>query len=112
MLITFKSGAAADVIMFGDVAKKLLQIIGKDPEDTRGIVTVEQLPEAMSRLRAAIDGDRARQTARGAEEEEADTEAGRTGMAAPVGIAQRAYPLLEMMEYSQKEETPVIWEGA
>lgn len=110
MLVVFKSDAAAEVIMFGDVAKKLLAILGKDAEVAKGIVTVEQLPDAIARLHAAIDEDKARQTTRG-EDEDRDDEAGpeRSGMAAPVGLAQRAWPLLEMLEASKKEGVPVVW---
>lgn len=113
MLYTFKSAASADVLMLGKPAKKLIGTIGKDPADTQGIVTVDQLPGAIARLRAAIEEDRARQAElerqRSADDEAADREAGRSGMAAPVGLAQRAWPLLDMMEASLKEETPVIW---
>ncbi|ATE61428.1 DUF1840 domain-containing protein [Thauera sinica] len=109
MLVTFKSAASADVIMFGDVAKKLIGILGKDPDDGQGIVTVEQLPAAIAGLRAAIEADRARQAARADADEAADREAGRTGMAAPVGLAQRGWPLLDMLEAAQKEGVPVIW---
>ncbi|WP_332670656.1 DUF1840 domain-containing protein [Aromatoleum sp.] len=110
MLVVFKSDAAADVIMFGDVAKKLLAILGKDTDVAKGIVTVEQLPDAITRLHAAIDDDKARQAAQG-EDEDRDDEAGpaRSGMAAPVGLAQRAWPLLEMLEASKKEGVPVVW---
>lgn len=111
MLIVFKSDAAADVIMFGDVGKKLLSILGKDMDVAKGIVTVEQLPDAIARLHAAIDEDKARQAARGEDEDEDGDAAGpeRSGMAAPVGLAQRAWPLLEMLEASQKEGVPVVW---
>lgn len=109
MLITFKSDAAADVIMLGDPAKKLIEIMGKDPGDAKGIVTVVQLPEAIARLKAAIEEDRARRANTSPEEEEAAAEQGKTGMAAPVGLAQRAWPLLDMLEYSQKEGVPVVW---
>lgn len=113
MLYTFKSAASADVLMLGEPAKKLIGTIGKDPADTQGIVTVDQLPGAIARLRAAIEEDRARQAElerqRSTDDEAADREAGRSGMAAPVGLAQRAWPLLDMMEASLKEETPVIW---
>ena len=108
MLFTFRSDASGDLLLLGDAAKKLLAIIGKDPEDTKGIVTVPQLPNAIALLRAAIEEDRARQAERDkqreedAEESEADREAGRTGMAAPVSLAQRAWPLLEMLEAAQR----------
>ena len=53
MLFVFKSDASADVIMFAEVARKLLAIVGKDPEDAKGIITVAQLPDAIARLNAA-----------------------------------------------------------
>ncbi|ANQ86833.1 DUF1840 domain-containing protein [Azoarcus olearius] len=109
MLYTFKSDAAAEVLMLGDAARKLIAILGKDATDTQGIVTVEQLPDAISRLRAAIEEDRARNAGRNEDDEAADREAGRTGMAAPVSLAQRAWPLLDMLEQSQRAKVPVVW---
>jgi len=110
MLITFKSSAAADVIMFGNAAKQLIEILGKDPEDSKGIVTVEQLPDAIARLRTAIDEDKVRQATRDTEQEEAEAaEQGKVGMAAPVNLAQRAWPLLDLLELSAKEGVPVVW---
>lgn len=109
MLITFKSSASADVIMLGDDAARVIALLGKDAKDKQGIVTVEQLAAAIASLEAAIEADRARQAERTAEDEAADREAGRTGMAAPVGIAQRAWPVLEMLRTAQKEGVPVIW---
>lgn len=109
MIITFKSAAAGDVIMMGDHAGRLLEIIGKDPKSSQGIVTVEQIPAAIDALMAAIKEDRQRQVEADPEQEEKDKEEGRVGMAAPVGLAQRAWPLLDMLQCSQKEEVPVIW---
>lgn len=111
MLITFKSEASADVIMLDRDAKKIIALLGKDAGDTRGIVTVEQLPAAIASLRKAIDEDRERQAQRTDEDDAADREAGRTGMAAPVGIAQRAWPVFDMLERALKEKVPVIWEN-
>ena len=107
MLITFKSRAAGDVIMFGEVAQTLLEILGKDRNDSRGIITLAQLPGAIATLRAAIAADKAR--AAGVETDEEDEDAPR-GMAGNVALWQRAAPLLELCEYSLKDELPVIWE--
>lgn len=109
MLITFKSAAGADVIMFGDIAKKLVAILGKDPQDGKGIVTVEQLPDAIARLRAAIDEDKARHAGHAQDEDEDEPDPERRGMAAPVSLAQRAWPLLDLLQLSQKEGVPVVW---
>jgi len=106
MLITFKSGAAADVIMFGDAARSLLQVLGKDPNDATGIVTVEQLPGAIAALKAAIEENKHAHD--DGKDDEADEETPK-GMGAPVSFAQRAWPLLDMLEYSLKEHKPVTW---
>ncbi|MDR1461844.1 MAG: DUF1840 domain-containing protein [Azoarcus sp.] len=113
MLLSFKSKAGANVIMFGDVAGRLLGVIGKDAGEAKGIVTVEQLPEAISRLQAAIDAERAQQNAKSAAEreaeEDAEREAGRSGMTASVDLAQRAWPLLDLLRRAQAGGVPVVW---
>ncbi len=60
MLIIFKSPASGDVIMFEKNGKEMLSVLGKDPADAKGIVTVEQLPGAIAAVRAAIDADKTR----------------------------------------------------
>lgn len=111
MVITFQSAAAGDVIMMDNQAERLLGIIGKDPKADKGIVTVEQLPGAIDMLLAAIAEDKARQADANADpdQEEKDKEEGRVGIAAPVGLAQRAWPLLDMLQCSLKEQVPVVW---
>jgi hypothetical protein len=113
MLITFKSKADADLLMFGDAAQQLLALLGKDGKATQGIVTVEQLPEAIARLESAIEAERARLNAKSEEEleaeKEADAEAGNIGMTAPVNLAQRAWPLFDLLRRSQAAKVPVTW---
>lgn len=110
MLVVFKSAATADVIMFDEVAKKLIEVLGKDPSEPKGIVTVEQLPDAIARLRKAIEEDKLHQRlGNDPEQEEKNAEEGKVGMAAPVNLAQRAWPLVDMFEYAQKEGKPVVW---
>jgi erythromycin esterase-like protein len=109
MLITFKSRTGADVLMLGDSGQKLLAVLGKDASDPRGILTAEQLPAAIARLKAAIAEEKARATPKSATTEEAEREAGHTGMAAPVSLAQRAWPLLDLCERALADNTPVTW---
>lgn len=104
MIITFKSKASGDVIMFGDVAKQMLRIMGKR-EDVPGIVTVEQLPEAVARLKAAVAAERAG-VGGGAAALEDEDEAARER----VTLSQRAVPLIDLLERSLKEQVPVLWE--
>lgn len=110
MVTTFQSRATADVIMLGDNARQLLKILGKDPDATQGILTVEQLPAAIEKLQQAIEADRARaRTAENAKQDQDEDDNAPKGMAAPVSLYQRGWPLLEMLERSLKENTPVTW---
>jgi len=108
MVITFRSRAAADVLMFGEPARQLLKILGKDPDAAEGIVTVEQLPDAITRLEQAIEADRARAREADRADPDGDEDAPR-GMAAPVNLHQRGWPLLDLLQRSLAEETPVTW---
>ena len=102
-MITFKSRATASVMMFDEVGKQMLDIMGKlwSPQ---GIITLEQLPDAIARLtRAAEEG---RQRARGEPEEEPE-DAPPTPR--PIGLSQRAVPLIDMLNESLRAREPVIW---
>jgi len=105
MLITFKSRAAGDVLMLGKNGQQMLEIIGKDAGDARGIVTVEQLPAAIAALTAAAAADRTQ----AAPQDDDETP---RGMDAPVGLAQRIVPLLELLQYGLRDKEPVIWEAS
>ena len=106
MIVTFKSPAAGDVIMFGAAAHRLLQIMGKQPAE-KGVVTVEQLPDAIARLRAAVAEDKTQQRAQRAAANTQDEDEKREQPA--VSLAQRAVPLLELLEWSLKKHKPVTW---
>ena len=103
MIVTFKSPAAGDVIMFGDVAKRMMQIMGKDVTD-KGIITVEQLPDAIDRLNAAVAADKAQRAGVTDDEQAADG-----SKSTFVSLAQRAVPLLELLQWSLKKNKPVVW---
>jgi hypothetical protein len=107
-IVTFKSAASADVIYFGDVARRMMELMGKEAAD-KGIVTVEQLPDAIASLKAAIaeDKERHRQLV---QNEESQTEVAESGGTRPrVSLTQRALPLLAMLEESLAGKKPVVW---
>ena len=109
MLITFKSAAAADVLMFGESARAIFQVLGKDANAAQGIITVEQLPEAIARLQKAIDEDKAQRDSESEDDDGEVDESKPRGIGAPVSFAQRAWPLLDMLQYALKEDKPVTW---
>jgi hypothetical protein len=111
MLITFRSQASGDVMMFGDVAKQMLMIIRKEPADT-GIVTVAQLPDAIAALKDAIVADTAASTGHSSSGQRGSGTEPNDGAASFVSASQRAHPLLELFEWSLKADKPVLWEAS
>ena len=105
MLITFKSPASHDVVMFEKNAQELLSILGKDPKASIGAVTVEQFPEAIAHLKAAMASE-PESHASVEIEDDAEADSDET-----VSIGQRALPLIELLERSLAEKVPVTWGG-
>ena len=102
-MIVFRSEVGPDIMMFDAVAQRMMELMGKE-KTVRGVVTVEQMPDVIARLKAAVEQDRALQ--RGGKVD-ADDDAGAS--APPVGLAQRALPLIELLEISLARRKPVTW---
>jgi len=99
----FKSKADGDLIMMAPVGDQLLRVIGREPA-AQGIIEVAALPQAIAALEQAIaSAERARVDAGSADDE--DDAHG----ANAVGLAQRAWPLLEMMRRSLAERADIVW---
>lgn len=94
-------------MMFGDVAYAMMEIMGKSPAE-KGIVTAEQLPDAIARLKAAVAQDKVEKPVADNDERlfEKTPEGGKREV---VSLARRAVPLIELLEYSLKENEPVVW---
>ena len=111
MLYKFKSQATADVIMLRESAEEILRIVGKDPGAT-GIVTVAQVPGAVSALRAEIQRREAGAPAQNAHDDVAGQvgEAGAgQGQEEPISLRRRAAPFIEMLERSAADGKDVVW---
>ena len=101
MIYKFKSQAAADVIMLQINAEQMLAIIGKEPS-AQGIITVEQIPAAISALKLAIvEHEAANDKANAATQE---TVAGDGIM-----LRQRAMPLIDLLRRSAEAGKDVVW---
>jgi hypothetical protein len=111
MLYEFKCRATGPVVMMQPVAERLLAIIGKAPGPT-GIVLPEQMPAAIAALRAAIAQESA-QVAQAAREAEAarddDTQDDEPAGPAPVTLAQRAWPLIDMLQAAHAAGREISW---
>jgi len=96
-LLIFRSRAASQILMQSENAARLLEIIGK-PLSERGVIGNAQIDDALARLEAALALEPA-----GAG---ADADAAQP---APVGLRQRAYPLMEMLRAARKRQVDVTW---
>lgn len=118
MLVRFHGKASGSVLMFGDIATELLRRMGMSGM-VPGAVLARDVPDALRRLRQAVDsseGDHIPQTARpknGRQEEENDEDDEKDASDVPgVNLRTRAYPLVKLLEAAAAEECDVIWEEA
>lgn len=107
-LVVFRSKAAGEIFMFAETARRIFQIIGKD-EGPRGVITAEQVPDALTRLQAAVDEEK--EQIRAAEREARDADRGEAEAVSQraITLGQRAFPLLEMLRAAQKKKVDVTW---
>lgn len=95
--------------MFAETTRRILEIIGRT-DTPRGVITAEQVPEALSRLVAAVEEEKAhaKEAAAAAEQDE---RRGTEGPAreTPITLGQRAFPLIEMLRAAQKRQVDVTW---
>jgi len=106
MLVTFTSSTSGQLLMFAPVARQLLELIGKECR-ARGVITSEQLPDAIRRLRAAAKSNPSPPATPTANDDPDDED-----REAPVTLGQRAHPLIEVLEWTLKEDGYVLWEAA
>lgn len=99
MLVTFKTEAYADITMFGDIALTMLKLMGHSGTIPSAILA-EDVPAALSRLKAAIDAAKVTPPVED-EDEEADDPA--------VSQAHRAQPLIDLLTAAAKAECNVMW---
>ena len=106
MLYRFKSKVAADLIMLEPNGRRILQIIGKDPDAARGIVLPEQMAAAISALEAAV----AQEAAQLAREAGPRDEQGPPALhAMPISLRQRAKPFLDMLRRCERADAEIVW---
>jgi hypothetical protein len=108
MLVTFKSKAAGEVLMYEAHAKPLLDLLGKSVE--RGVITAEETGAAIHRIEAEIaersKAEAAQREAASGHDDEEDDEAAPIDQ---VSFGTRAYPLLEMLRAANREQAFVMW---
>jgi len=103
MLVTFRSDAWGNITMFGDVAVALLKMMGHSGSVPSALLA-RDVPAALARLKHEM--------ARHAVEQDVDAPAGGDeDDEKPVGLAVRAYPLIEMLSAAAEQEADVMWQA-
>lgn len=105
MLITFKSKAAAEIVMYEAHIKPILDLLGKDSK--RGIITADECANAIALIEKKIAENKSQpeKPAITAESEQTDPQA----TPAPVSMSARFYPLLEMLKAAEKKHCDIVW---
>jgi hypothetical protein len=104
MLITFKTEAYANITMFGDVAVALLKLMGHSAT-VPGALMPEDILDALERLKAGVAANP--DATLDPKDNKNDDEDGRPH----VSLANRALPLIELLEAAQADNKHVMWES-
>ena len=99
MLVRFYSRASADITYFGEVAVRLLKMMGLSGE-VPSALRPEDIPEALARLEASLSRLNESAAPPLAEGEEAP----------PVALSLRAMPLIKLLQASQQANVHVMWD--
>lgn len=104
MLITFKTDAYANITMFGDVAVALLKLMGHSAA-VPGALMPADIPDALERLKAGVVANPdATLDPQGNKDDDEDDRP-------HVSLANRALPLIELLEAAKADKKHVMWES-
>jgi hypothetical protein len=107
-LVVFRSKAAGEIFMFAETARRIFEILGR-PEAPRGVITADQVPDALRRLVDAVEAEKAQLKAAREDAEVHDKQGDGTPQPQPITLGQRAFPLVEMLREAQKKKVDVTW---
>jgi len=113
MLITFKSKAAADIVMYKEHAQRILELLDKDID--RGIIVRADTKKAIAVIEAAVAESRAHPISQQVSHDvlaHAQLNDGGNHDHDPVesvSFSSRAYPLLQMLRAASEQNHDVVW---
>ncbi|MGF1723536.1 DUF1840 domain-containing protein [Photobacterium nomapromontoriensis] len=111
MLVTFKCKACGNVMMFGDVAKQMLRMMGHS-ENVPGAIEPEDIAEALEKLTLATEqihqSEQQPEITELPEEEEVDVDD--LDVEPVVSLYTRATPLIDLLKAAEKAGCYVMWE--
>ncbi|MCE7913087.1 MAG: DUF1840 domain-containing protein [Nitrosomonas sp. PRO4] len=105
MLVTFSTDAHADIIMFGEVALTMIKMMGHS-KTVPGAILAKDVPEALSRLKAAMAAEADLPVENVDEDQEKDNDENHEPA---VSLANRALPLISLLTAAAEAECNVMW---
>ena len=103
MLVTFETKAHANITMFGEVAVALIKLMGHSGT-VPGALLAEDVPEALERLRSSVsENPDAPLDPSSAASDKKD------GDERHVSLANRALPLIQLLEDAAAAKENVMW---
>lgn len=101
MLVTFSCPAYGKITLFGDVALKLLKMMGHS-QTVPGALLADDIPAALTRLEKNIATEIpfSQETKESGYDDEPS-----------VSLSHRAFPLIELLKAAQKEGCNVMWDS-
>jgi len=111
MLITFRCKAAPEIMMYKEHAKRILELLDKDPN--RGVITAAEAPKAVEVLEKEIAESRQHppsdEVQRDIKAHAGDVDDKEHEGVESVSFATRAYPLLAMLREARDQKCDVMW---
>ena len=104
MLITFYCQEYENITMFGNVAKRLLTMMGHSAT-IPGAILAQDIPQALSRLQQGIEQEKLKNQRVTKEEAKKDQDDDDF----EVSLAIRALPLIKMLQAASKNQCNVMW---
>jgi hypothetical protein len=101
MLVTFSCPVYANITMFGDVAVRLLKLMGHSGT-VPGALLAEDVPAALERLETAVAASEQLPEPEESAEGEDDEPA--------VSLPHRALPVIELLKAAAKAKCDVMWD--
>ena len=109
MIVTFRSKAHADIMMFGDIAVNLLKLMGHSGT-VPGAFLAEEVPTALDHLKKAIAAHKAEAHKATVDDEPDSAQDDDDSGERTVDLAHRALPLIELLEASATAKCDVMWD--
>jgi len=105
MLVRFSSVETESITMFGDVAVRLIKMLGASGT-VPGAISAKDIPAALAQLRQQLQLPNVNASPK------KPTKEGEEDRDPPIALATRAAPLIDILQRASAGDAPVMWEKA